>query len=106
MTQDAIILRHRLNLLLRVKSIKNMSAACRMFGMSRTIYHKYKKKYLIYGLSGLKDKVKSVPVMPNATKDKVVEKVLSIAKNILLTDLQDLQMSWGTLCVLPLYIIS
>jgi len=29
MTQDEIIMRHRLNLLLRAKSIKNISAACR-----------------------------------------------------------------------------
>ena len=35
MTQDEIILRHRINLLLLAKSIKNISAACRMFGRSQ-----------------------------------------------------------------------
>ena len=80
MTQEEIIMRHRLNLLLRAKSIKNISAACRQYGVSRTIYYKYLKRYLTYGLIGLKDRQKASPVMPNATKAKIVEKVLDIAK--------------------------
>ena len=80
MTQDEIILRHRINLLLLAKSIKNISAACREYGVSRTVYYKYKNRYLTYGIEGLKDKIRKTPVMPNATKDKVVEKVLDIAK--------------------------
>lgn len=80
MTQEEIILRHRLNLLLRAQTIKNISAACKMFGVSRTVYYKYKKRYLIYGIEGLKDKKRKIPLMPNATKAKVVEKVLEIAK--------------------------
>ncbi len=80
MTQDEIILRHRINLLLRAKSIKNISAACRQAGVSRTIYYKYKDRYLNYGFEGLKDKQKSHPVMPNATKAKIVELVLGIAR--------------------------
>lgn len=80
MTQDEIILRHRINLLLLAKSINNISKACRQYGISRTVYYKYKDRYINYGIEGLKDKEKSVPVMPNATKANVVDKVLSIAK--------------------------
>lgn len=80
MTQDEIIMRHRINLLLRAKSIKNISAACRMFGVSRTVYYKYRQRYLAYGIHGLKDKEKKTPCMPNATKAKTVDKVLEIAK--------------------------
>jgi transposase InsO family protein len=80
MTQEEIILRHRINLLLRAKSIKNISAACRQYGVSRTVYYKYKDRYLTYGMEGLADRQKSTPVMPNATKAKVVDKVLGIAK--------------------------
>jgi ACT domain-containing protein len=80
MTQEEIILRHRINLLLRAKSIKNISAACRMFGVSRTVYYKYKQRYVTYGIEGLKDKDRAIPVMPNATKAKVVDKVLEVAK--------------------------
>lgn len=80
MTQEEIIMRQRLNLLLYAKSIKNISAACRMLGLSHTIYYKYKQRYLTYGIEGLKDRKKSVPVMPNATKAKVVDKILEVAK--------------------------
>ena len=80
MTQDEIILRHRINLLLRAKSIKNISKARRQYGVSRTVYYKYLDRYITYGIEGLKDKEKSTPVMPNATKANVVDKVLEIAK--------------------------
>ncbi len=80
MTQEEIILRHRINLLLRAKSIKNISAACRQFGVSRTVYYKYRQRYLAYGIYGLKDKTRKKPVMPNQTKRVTVERVLSIAK--------------------------
>jgi len=80
LTQDEIILRHRINLLLLAKSIKNISAACRQYGVSRTVYYKYKQRYLAYGIEGLKDKQRRPPVMPNTTKKKIVEKVLAIAK--------------------------
>ena len=78
--QDEIIMRHRLNLLLKAKSIKNISAACRQYGVSRTVYYKYLNRYLTYGIYGLKDKQKATPVMPNATKAVTVDKVLDIAK--------------------------
>ena len=80
MTQEEIILRHRINLLLRAKSINNISKACRQYGVSRTVYYKYKNRYVTYGIKGLKDKEKSAPVMPNATKANTVDKVLEIAK--------------------------
>ena len=51
-----------------------------MFGVSRTVYYKYKNRYLTCGIYGLKDQKKAIPVMPNATKVKTVEKVLLVAK--------------------------
>lgn len=80
MTKDEIILRHRINLLLKAESIKNISDACRQEGYSRSSYYKYKTRYLKYGTRGLEDKQRSTPVMPNATRDDIVAKVLSIAK--------------------------
>lgn len=80
MTQDEIILRHRINLLLLAKSIKNVSATCRQYGVSRTVYYKYKNRYITNGIEGLKDKIKAIPVMPNKTKAKVIEKVLFVAR--------------------------
>ena len=107
MTQDEIILRHRINLLLRAKSIKNISKACRQYGVSRTVYYKYQDRYITYGIEGLKDKEKSAPVMPNATKANVVDKVLEYCQEIsYIRALKGLQMNWGILYVLPLYTIS
>ena len=80
MTQDEIIMRHRINLLLLAESIKNISKACRQYGVSRTVYYKYKDRFITYGIEGLRDKEKSVPVMPNATKANIVDKVIAIAK--------------------------
>ena len=80
MTQEEIIMRHRLNLLLLAKTIKNISKACRQYGVSRTVYYKYLNRFITYGIEGLKDKEKSVPVMPNATKAAIVDKVIAIAK--------------------------
>ena len=72
MTQEEIIMRHRLNLLLRSRSIKNISAACRQEGVLRTVYYKCRKRYLFAVFQGLKDKEKSSPIMPNATKKKTI----------------------------------
>lgn len=80
MTKDEIILCHRVNLLLKAKSIKNISAACRDEDYSRSSYYKYRARYLKYGTQGLEDKQRSAPVMPNATRDDAVSKVLCIAK--------------------------
>ena len=82
MTQEEIILRYRIYLLLRAKPIKNISSAYRMFGVSRTIFYKYKQRYVTYGIEGLKDKERSTPIMSNATKAKVVDKVLEGGKEI------------------------
>ncbi len=80
MTQEEIILRHRLNLLLYAKSIKNISKACKLYATSRTVYYKYKKRYEAYGIEGLKDKQRQKPIMPNKTKKDIVDKVLDMAK--------------------------
>ena len=94
MTQEEIILRHRINLLLWAKSIKNISAACRMFGVSRTVYYKYQDRYITYGIEGLKDKEKSAPVMPiMQPKQRMLIECLRLPKDTLHTGLKGLQMN-------------
>lgn len=53
MTKDEIILRHRINLLLKAESIKNISDACRQEGYPRSSYYKYRARYIKYGTQGL-----------------------------------------------------
>jgi ACT domain-containing protein len=80
MIKDEIILRHRINLLLKGQSIKNISDAYRQEGYSQSSYYKYRARYVKYGTQGLKDKQRGAPVMQNATRGDVVAKVLDIAK--------------------------
>jgi len=56
MTKDEFILAHRLSLLSRAKSINNISKACRDYGISRTYYYKWVKRFIIYGTQGLAER--------------------------------------------------
>ncbi len=80
MTKDEIILSHKLSLLSRAKSINNISAACRDYGVSRTYYYKWAKRYIIYGIGGLAERPRTKPVMPNRTRSDIVDKVLKFIK--------------------------
>ncbi|MBC7333987.1 MAG: helix-turn-helix domain-containing protein [Actinobacteria bacterium] len=59
---------------------KNLSVACRTFGVSRTVYYKYKKRYLTYGIEELIDKKRESPKMPNKVRKEIEEKVIAMAK--------------------------
>ncbi len=64
MTKDEFILSHRLSLLPVAKSINNISAACRDYGVSRTYYYKWAKRFVTYGIGGLAERPRPKPVMP------------------------------------------
>ena len=78
MTTDTRIISHKLSLLKLAQSINNISKACKISFVSRTKFHEYKHRFETYGLSGLEDKPKKVPKMPNETKKEIVEKVLEL----------------------------
>ena len=80
MTQDEIILTPQDKFTTKGKIYQSISKAYRQYGVSRTVYYKYLDRYITYGIEGLKDKEKSAPVTPNATKANVVDKVLGIAR--------------------------
>jgi len=80
MTKDEIILSHRLSLLSRAKSINNISAACRDYGVSRTYYYKWAKRFVTYGIGGLAERPRPKPKMPNQTRSDIVDKVLDFIK--------------------------
>ena len=80
MTQDQMILSHRLSLLPVAKSINNISKACRDFGASRTYYYKWQKRYLAYGIYGLAERHRPKPVMPNRVRSDIVDKILTFIK--------------------------
>jgi len=80
MTKDEFILAHRLSLLSRAKSINNISRACRDYGVSRTYYYKWTRRYLTYGIQGLAERPRPKPVMPNSTRSDIVDKILKFIK--------------------------
>jgi len=81
MTKDEFISSHRLSLLSRAKSINNISAACRDYGVSRTYYYKWAKRFVTYGIRGLAEWPRPKPSMPNSTGSDVVDKVLAFIKS-------------------------
>jgi len=80
MTKDDFILAHKLSLLSRGKSINNISRACRDYGVSRTYYYKWAKRFITYGTQGLTERERSKPVMPNSTRSDIVDKILKFIK--------------------------
>ena len=80
MTTDTRIISHKLSLLKLAQFINNISKACRDSFVSRTTFYEYKHRFETYGLSGLEDKPKKVPKMPNETKKEIVEKVLELSR--------------------------
>jgi len=80
MTKDEFISSHRLSLLSRAKSINNISAACRDYGVSRTYYYKWAKRFITYGIGGLAEWPRPKPVMPNSTRSDIVEEILEFIK--------------------------
>jgi len=80
MTTDTRIISHKLSLLKLAQSINNISKACRERFVSRTTFYEYKARFETYGISGLEDKPKPVPKMPNETRKEIVEKVLEFSR--------------------------
>jgi len=53
MTLDDSIHAFRLRVMLRAQELHNVSQACREFGISRTLFYRWRKRYLAYGADGL-----------------------------------------------------
>jgi transposase InsO family protein len=57
----------------------SVSEACRVFGVSRTTFYRWKAASDAYGLDALMPKARRVPAMPNQTPSWVVEELLAEA---------------------------
>ena len=53
MTLEASIRRVRRRVVARVQELGNVSQACREFGISRTLFYRWRERYLAYGPDGL-----------------------------------------------------
>ena len=57
----------------------SVSEACRVFGVSRTTFYRWKRVVEAYGLAALMPKDRRAPAMPNATPSWVVDELLAEA---------------------------
>ena len=53
MTLEDKVHAFRLRVLQRAEELRNVSAACREAGISRTLFYRWKKRFLLYGIDGL-----------------------------------------------------
>ena len=53
MTLEDKVHAFRLRVLHRAQELSNVSAACREAGISRTLYYRWKKRFVLYGIDGL-----------------------------------------------------
>jgi transposase InsO family protein len=75
----AEIIYHRRVRVLDTAAKTDVAKACRLFGVSRTTFYRWKKVADVYGLAALMPKTKRPPAMPNATPTWVVEELLAEA---------------------------
>lgn len=69
--------KHKLAVLRHVEEVSgNVAATCRYFGITRTAYYKWRKRYEEEGFPGLRDRSSIPHRSPNATSAEVVEKIL------------------------------
>jgi len=79
MTLEDRIQLTRLRVLQRARDLGNVSAACRETGISRTLYYRWKKRFVLYGGDGLHPRRTTArPVQLDTTKErKIVATALS-----------------------------
>ena len=85
--QDTDIASERLKLIEAITASRNVSAACQKFGMSRSQYYEFKRRYEQYGLEGLINRSSAHHTHPLTT-------VIEVEKQIIETSLE--HPSWGS----------
>src|SRR5262245_13150794 len=54
MTLEEKVLAHRLFVMRRAQELQSVTEACRQLGLSRTLFYRWRRRYLRYGADGLK----------------------------------------------------
>jgi transposase InsO family protein len=68
MTKDDRIASYKYSVLQHARKHNNITSACQVLNVSRTIYYKWLKRFIQLGYLGLQDKKKTKPKMPNQIK--------------------------------------
>lgn len=80
MNIDEISLNEKYKILMHGIMNKNITHTCKMYGISRTIYYRWLKRYQLSGIEGLKNIKKKSPKMPNEVPKYIEKEILKIVK--------------------------
>ena len=75
----ASIVRERLSVIQLAERLGNVSEACRRSGTNRTTFYQWRKRFINYGVEGLKDRPPVHKQHPNTTSPSVVEEILLLS---------------------------
>ena len=79
-TADEREIRRKLKVLRHAEQYGNTAKTCRYFGVSRSTFYRWQRRYKKFGEAGLKNE-KPIPINPaNKTPDEIEEKVLYLRK--------------------------
>ncbi|MBI4744146.1 MAG: helix-turn-helix domain containing protein [Actinobacteria bacterium] len=59
----------------------NVAETCRYFGISRTIYYRWYRKYKKYGIDGLKDKYRPHLKNQKQNRSEIISKIVYLREN-------------------------
>lgn len=79
MTPEDIIVARRVRVLELADELGNIAEACRLVGVSRTSFYRWRSIAELYGLDALRPKDRRRPQMPGATPTHVVEALMTAA---------------------------
>src|SRR4028118_202999 len=72
---------HRLKVLHYAQSTGNVAKTCRCYGISRTLFYEWKKRYQEDGVQGLRNRSHAPKRCPRAHPAEVVEKILYLRQH-------------------------
>lgn len=79
-TADEREIRRKLKVLRHAEQSGNTAKTCRYFGVSRSTFYRWQRRYKKFGEAGLKNE-KPIPINPaNKTPDEIEEKILYLRK--------------------------
>ena len=79
MTRDDVIHRSRVQLFALAREIGNVREACRIFGVHRSTYYRWRRQVLTWGLEALRPRERRRPRMPNQLPAHVEQRILAFS---------------------------
>jgi transposase-like protein len=79
MTKDDVLFGYRLQLFAEAARAKNVSAACRTFGVHRSTYYAWKRQVDRHGLEMLRPRERRRAQMPNALPKMIEERIVAFS---------------------------